>query len=40
MFKRRGTVLVILSLILGITIGILDWVLQLILVRGVAAIAQ
>jgi len=31
---------VILSLILGITIGILDWVLQLILVRGVAAIAQ
>ena len=31
---------VILSLVLGVTIGILDWVLQLILVRGVAAIAQ
>jgi preprotein translocase SecE subunit len=37
---KATRMVVILSLILGITIGILDWVLQLILVRGVAAIAQ
>ena len=37
---KATRMVVILSLILGVTIGILDWVLQLILVRGVAAIAQ
>ena len=37
---KATRMVVILSLILGVTIGLLDWVLQLILVRGVAAIAQ
>ena len=37
---KATRMVVILSLVLGVTIGILDWVLQLILVRGVAAIAQ
>jgi preprotein translocase subunit SecE len=31
---------VILALVLGITIGLLDFLLQLILVRGVARLAQ
>jgi hypothetical protein len=30
----------VLSLILGITIGLLDWVLQAILVNGVARLAR
>ena len=37
---KATRMVVILSFILGITIGLVDWVLQLILVRGVAAIAQ
>ena len=37
---KATRMVVILSFILGVTIGLLDWVLQLILVRGVAAIAQ
>jgi preprotein translocase subunit SecE len=37
---KATRMVVILSLILGITIGLMDFVLQLILVRGVAAIAQ
>jgi len=37
---KATRMVVILSLILGVPIGILDWVLQPILVRGVAAIAQ
>lgn len=37
---KATRMVVILSLALGVTIGLMDWVLQLILVRGVAAIAQ
>jgi len=37
---KATRMVVILSFVLGVTIGLLDWVLQLILVRGVAAIAQ
>jgi len=37
---KATRMVVILSLALGVTIGLLDWVLQMILVRGVAAIAQ
>jgi preprotein translocase subunit SecE len=37
---KATRMVVILSLALGVAIGLLDWVLQLILVRGVAAIAQ
>ena len=37
---KATRMVVVLSLILGITIGILDWLLQLILVRGIAAIAR
>lgn len=37
---KATRMVVILSIVLGITIGLVDWVLQLILVRGVAAIAQ
>ena len=32
--------IVILSLVLGLVIGLLDWVLQKILVDGVAALAR
>jgi len=37
---KATRMVVILSIVLGITIGLVDWLLQLILVRGVAAIAQ
>jgi preprotein translocase subunit SecE len=37
---KATRMVVILSLILGVAIGLLDWLLQLILVRGVAALAQ
>jgi len=37
---KATRMVVILSLVLGIAIGLLDWLLQLILVRGVAALAQ
>jgi len=37
---KATRMVVILSFILGIAIGLVDWLLQLILVRGVAAIAQ
>jgi hypothetical protein len=30
----------VFSIILGLTIGLLDWVLQLILVEGVARVAR
>jgi hypothetical protein len=32
--------IIVLALILGIAIGLLDWVLQLILVEGVARLAR
>ena len=37
---KATRMVVILALVLGVTIGLVDFVLQLILVRGVAAIAQ
>ena len=37
---KATRMVVILALVLGITIGLVDFLLQLILVRGVAAIAQ
>jgi preprotein translocase subunit SecE len=37
---KATRMVVILSLILGVVIGLLDLLLQVILVRGVAAIAQ
>jgi preprotein translocase subunit SecE len=37
---KATRMVVIMSLILGVVIGLVDFVLQLILVRGVAAIAQ
>jgi preprotein translocase subunit SecE len=37
---KATRMVVILSLALGVAIGLLDWVLQLILVRGVAALAR
>ena len=37
---KATRMVVILSLVLGIAIGLLDWLLQLILVRGVAALAR
>ena len=32
--------IMVLSIVLGIAIGLLDWVLQLILVEGVARLAR
>jgi preprotein translocase subunit SecE len=37
---KATRMIVVLSLILGITIGLLDWVLQAILVNGVARLAR
>ena len=37
---KATRMVVILSVLLGVVIGLMDFVLQLILVRGVAAIAQ
>lgn len=37
---KATRMVVIMSLILGVVIGLVDFLLQLILVRGVAAIAQ
>ena len=37
---KATRMIVILSLVLGLTIGLVDWVLQKILVDGVAAIAR
>ena len=37
---KATRMVVILALVLGIAIGLVDFLLQLILVRGVAAIAQ
>jgi preprotein translocase subunit SecE len=37
---KATRMIVILSLVLGLTIGLLDWVLQKILVDGVAALVR
>ena len=37
---KATRMIVVLSIVLGITIGLMDWVLQLILVEGVARIAR
>jgi preprotein translocase subunit SecE len=37
---KATRMIVILSIVLGIAIGLLDWVLQKILVDGVAALAR
>jgi len=37
---KATRMIVILSLLLGVTIGVLDWLLQLILVNGVARLAR
>lgn len=38
--SKATRMVVILSILLGITIGLLDWVLQLVLVRGIASLAR
>jgi preprotein translocase subunit SecE len=37
---KATRMIVVLSIVLGITIGLMDWVLQLILVDGVARLAR
>ncbi len=37
---KATRMIVVLSIILGLTIGLMDWVLQLILVEGVARLAR
>jgi len=37
---KATRMIVVLSIILGLTIGLLDWVLQQILVEGVARLAR
>jgi preprotein translocase subunit SecE len=37
---KATRMIVILSLVLGLTIGLLDWMLQKILVDGIAALAR
>ncbi len=37
---KATRMIIILSIVLGFTIGLLDWVLQLILVDGVARLAR
>ena len=37
---KATRMIIILSLMLGVAIGLLDWVLQLILVDGVASLAR
>jgi preprotein translocase subunit SecE len=37
---KATRMIIILALVLGIAIGLLDWVLQLILVEGVARLAR
>ena len=37
---KATRMIVILSIILGLTIGLMDWLLQLILVDGVARLAR
>jgi preprotein translocase SecE subunit len=37
---KATRMIIVLSLLLGITIGLLDWLLQLILVEGIARLAR
>lgn len=37
---KATRMIVVLSILLGLTIGLLDWLLQLILVEGVARLAR
>jgi preprotein translocase subunit SecE len=37
---KATRMILLLSILLGITIGVLDWLLQLILVNGVARLAR
>jgi preprotein translocase subunit SecE len=37
---KATRMIIVLALVLGIAIGLLDWVLQLILVEGVARLAR
>jgi preprotein translocase SecE subunit len=37
---KATRMIIVLSILLGITIGLLDWLLQLILVNGIARLAQ
>jgi preprotein translocase subunit SecE len=37
---KATRMIIILSIVLGVAIGLLDWVLQMILVDGVAALAR
>jgi preprotein translocase SecE subunit len=37
---KATRMIVILSVVLGVAIGLLDWLLQLILVRGLATLTQ
>ena len=37
---ERPTFWIVLSIVLGITIGLMDWLLQLIFVDGIARLAR
>ena len=37
---KATRMIIVLSIVLGLTIGLLDWLLQLILVEGVARLAR
>jgi preprotein translocase subunit SecE len=37
---KATRMIIVLSIVLGITIGLLDWLLQLILVGGIARLAR
>ena len=37
---KATRMIIVLSIVLGVTIGLLDWILQIILVDGVARLAR
>jgi preprotein translocase SecE subunit len=37
---KATRMIIVLSILLGITIGLMDWLLQLILVEGIARLAR
>ena len=37
---KATRMILVLSIVLGITIGLMDWVLQLVLVEGIARLAR
>jgi preprotein translocase subunit SecE len=37
---KATRMIIVLSILLGITIGLMDWVLQLVLVEGIARLAR